>query len=128
MQTELPVVESKKKIDSKFGLVKIHLFIYLVENNKSENYTNRELEVLTHLYCGKGIEDKESMQQFFQFCYKNNYVKEGAENSIRNIFSKAKEDGILKRKKVNHWKFQKDLLSEYDSDVLVFKYLLTNYR
>ena len=121
-----PVIENKLKLN-KIDLIKIHLFIKLI-SEKISDFTEREINILAELYEFGGIEDKESSEKFIQHCYTLGLSKEGAAISIKNVLSKGRKYKILKRKKANFWKIDKDYLPEFESDILVFKYLLTNLQ
>ncbi len=123
----IPVIENKLKLE-KIDLVRIHLFIKLTSNNISSSFTDREIDILSELYIFGGIEDKEGSDRFIDHCYALGLSKQGASNSVRNALSKGRKFKVVKRKKANYWKIDKEYLPEFESDTLVLKYLLTNIK
>lgn len=124
---DVPVIQNKLRLD-KIDLIKIHLFIKLISNKVNSNFSDREVDILAELYIFGGIEDKESSDKFIEHCYKMGLSKIGASNSVRNALSKGRKHKVVKRKKANYWKIDKDYLPEFDSDTIVLKYLLTNAK
>lgn len=107
-------------------IVKIHLFIKLIQDNKESEYSDRDLNILTLLHTIKGTKNKEEFNNFLELCYSKEFSKQGAANSIRNTLGRAKLDGFVKRKSCNNWRIDKLKLKELDSDIVFFKYLITN--
>lgn len=124
---DVPVINNKLKLD-KIDLIKIHLFIKLISNKVREEFSDREIDILAELYIFGGIEDKEGSERFIEHCYVLGLSKRGASNSVRNALSKGRKYKVVKRKKANYWKIDKDYLPEFESDTIVLKYLLTNYK
>lgn len=122
---DVPVIENKLRV-SRDLLVKIHLTIKLVSNGLINEFSNREISVLSELYLFGGIENKETSDKFIEHCFKMDFAKQGATNSVLNVLSKGRKFNIVKRKKANFWKLDKEYLPEFESDKLVFKYLVTN--
>ena len=121
----VPLIENKLRLERK-DLVKIHLFIKLISNKVIGHFSDREIDILSELYMFGGIEDKETSDNFLNHCYEIGLSKVGAANSIRNVLSKGRIYKVVKRKKANYWKIERDYIPEFESDKLVLKYLLTN--
>lgn len=122
----IPVIEQNIQVE-KIDLIKIFLYITLLKRGLVDNFSDRELSIISNLYCKNGTTSKEELNLFIEDCYELGFSKPGSDNSIRNVFSKARRLGILKREKANKWRVQEGYLPKYNSDILVFKYLLTNY-
>lgn len=122
----ISVIEDKVSM-KKVSLVKIHLFIKLVENNISAEFTDRELNILSHLYTYGGVTDKLSMELFTEHCFDNKLLEKNSVQSIRNVLGKARELGVVKRRKSNNWKISDGFLQKTDKQFTVFKYILTDY-
>ena len=121
----IPLIENKLKLN-KSELVKVHLFIKLISNKIIKEFTEREIDILAELYIYGGIEDKDGSDKFLEHCYAIGLSKLGSANSVRNALSKGRKFKVVKRKKANYWKLDKEYLPEFDSPNLAFKYLLTN--
>lgn len=122
----IPVIEQNIQVE-KIDLIKIFLYISLLKRGLIEKFSDRELSIISNLYCKNGTSSKEDLNLFIDNCYNLGLGKKGSENSIRNVFSKGRNLGILKRDKANKWNLQEEYLPKYNSNILVLKYLLTNY-
>lgn len=111
----------------KEDLVKIHLYIKLTQDNKSNKFSDRELRIISRLYMNGGVNSNKEFKDFSDGCFEKNLCKSGAYNSIRNVFTKGRECGLLKRKSSNNWKLHENYILETKSDILVLKYFLSNY-
>lgn len=126
MSIEIPIIEDKL-ILSKKELIKIHLYIKMVEKGIDKEFSHREMDILAELYCFGGTQDKINLQEFFNHCFAHGFSKEGAAHSVRNALSKGRRFKIIKRKKANFWQIDKDYLPPLSSSFLAFKYFFTNY-
>lgn len=110
---------------SKAEQIKVHLFIKLVEKKKEDELSARELSILSQLYVYGGVIDKSSMEEFSTICFNIGLCETDSVQSVRNALGKARELGVVKRRKVNNWKIDDEYLPKLpiDND-LVFKYLI----
>lgn len=124
MLNNISLIEDTIIMD-KVNLIKVHLFIKLVENSISDILSDRELNILSYLYVYGGIIDKDSMEDFSNKCFVMALSEKDSIQSVRNALGKARELGVVKRRKVNNWKLDDSYLPKLpvDND-LVFKYLL----
>lgn len=124
MPNNISLIEDTITMD-KVSLIKIHLFIKLVENSISDILSDRELNILSFLYAYGGITDKVSMEDFSNRCFHMALSEKDSIQSVRNALGKARELGVVKRRKVNNWKLDDNYLPKLpiDND-LVFKYIL----
>lgn len=124
-QNTIRVIEDKIKFN-KESLIKIHLFIKFVQNHLSGKFSDREVDILSLLYTYGGITNKQTMDDFSMKCFDNKLCDKYSVQSIRNVLGKAREFGIVKRRKSNNWKITDDYLPRIEDNILVFKYMLTN--
>lgn len=124
----IAVVNDSIKFDSLNQLIKIHLFIKLVENGLSDKFSDRELSILSNLYVFNGIGDKESFTGFTEDCVNRNICESNSVQSVRNVLSKSRQLNIVKRKKCNNWRIADSYLPKIDNDFIAFKYLFTNSK
>lgn len=124
MLNNISLIEDTVSID-KVNQIKVHLFIKLVENKKEDVLSDRELNILSELYVYGGIIDKDSMQHFSNICFTKQLCEKDSVQSVRNALGKARELGVVKRRKVNNWKIDDTYLPKLpiDND-LVFKYII----
>lgn len=124
MLNNISLIEDTVSID-KVNQIKVHLFIKLVENKKEDVLSDRELNILSELYVYGGIIDKDSMQNFSNICFIKQLCEKDSVQSVRNALGKARELGVVKRRKVNNWKIDDIYLPKLpiDND-LVFKYII----
>ena len=109
MLNNISLIEDTIIID-KVNLIKVHLFIKLVENSISDILSDRELNILSYLYIYGGITDKDSMEDFSSKCFIMNLSEKNSIQSVRNALGKARELGVVKRRKVNNWKLDDSYL------------------
>ena len=126
MQNNISLIEDTILIN-KAEQVKVHLFIKLVENKKENELSGRELGILSELYVYGGITDKSSMEHFSTICFNIGLCETDSVQSVRNALGKARELGVVKRRKVNNWKIDDEYLPKLpiDND-LIFKYIVKN--
>ena len=126
MLNNISLIEDTIIMD-KVNLIKVHLFIKLVENSISDILSDRELNILSYLYVYGGITDKDSMEDFSNRCFVMALSEKDSIQSVRNALGKARELGVVKRRKVNNWKIDDTYLPKLpiDND-LVFTYILKN--
>lgn len=124
MLNNISLIEDTITMD-KVNLIKVHLFIKLVENSLSDILSDRELNILSYLYVYGGITDKDSMEDFSNRCFVKGISETNSIQSVRNALGKARELGVVKRRKVNNWKLDDTYLPKLPIDNnLVFKYIL----
>lgn len=99
------------------------LLEYNIDRDKKIEFSNRELDVLTLLYNRGGIDNSEGMDKFVLECFEKGFIRSNSTQSIRNIFTKARAIGFIKRRTVNNWKIA--ILPNTDSQIII-KSLLTN--
>ena len=127
------LLETKIKGTNKLNVVRLSIYSKLIENGILSEFTNREVDVLANLYLFGGTEDKESLVRFADDCFEKGFTEEQKGkstygNSVRNVFSKARKLGVIKRKKVNDWRISKLFLPEYEgTEYIAFKALVSNY-
>jgi len=124
---DVSVIEDKIVVKVE-DLIKIHLFIKLVEGSVLQEFSSRELNILTHLYTYGGVTDKESICAFAEDCFNNNLCEKNSLQSVRNVLGKAREHGIVKRRKSNNWRISDSFLPKLDTEHFVFKYFLTDVQ
>lgn len=124
---ELTTIQTKINGTSKESVAKIIFYTKLVEYGFDKHFTTQGFNILVNLYLVGGTSGRESMQSFLQDCYIKGLAKEGAANSVRNVFTIARELGIVKRKKSNDWKISEHFIKECKTEYLVHQSLITNY-
>jgi hypothetical protein len=121
-----PVVTDNIKLTNFISLIKIHLYIKMIEKDIDvKNFSDRELTVLAELYSFGGVSSKESLSAFAEHCSLKK-LSDNSVQSIRNILSKARSLQIVKRPKSNNWLIDKNFLFKIDSKKLIFKYTIHN--
>ena len=124
MNTAPTVITDNLKMN-RIDLVKTHLFIKMIEKKITNEFSDRELSILSHLYSFGGTTDKATLDKFAEHCFVNELSEKKSVQSIRNVFGKARELGVVKRRKSNNWKIDDKFLPPIATDI-VFKYLLTD--
>ena len=92
---------------------------------KKVNFSNRELSVLVYLYIINGISSAEEMVNFIETCYSLGFTKVISPQSIRNVLTKAREIGWVKRPSSNTWKVI--VIPDSLEEVFYIRALMTNY-
>lgn len=125
MSTYPTIVDSIKLTELK-DLIKIHFYIKMIEKKVDiTEFSDRELSILAELYIYGGLSSKKDLQDFTDLCSSKGLTKNSVQ-SVRNILSKARILGVVKRPKENNWFIIKDYLFKIDSKNLIFKYIIHN--
>ena len=119
---DIPLIKDKIKVNSKLDLIKIHLYIKLITNNISAS--DSELTLLSSLYLQNGINNKEEMDKFFEYCLKEKIRM--SVQSVRNILARFTELKVLNKPKINQRFISEEYLPFISGDVIAFNYIIFN--
>lgn len=92
---------------------------------KKVYFSNRELRILIYLYMINGISSSEEMDNFIETCYSIGLTKVISPQSVRNVLTKAREIGWVKRPSSNTWKVI--IIPNTIEEVFYIRSLMTNY-
>lgn len=111
----------------KEDLIKVYLYITLIEKGCMDCFSDRELSILALLYNINGINNDKELKYFSTLCFDKHLTKIDSVQSVRNVLSKARSKGIVKRKSSNNWRIDSSILTPNDNEFMAFRYFLTNY-
>lgn len=122
------MVSTAKEIYSNLrreSLIKILLILELEKRGKNYNISNRELDIIVYLYTIGGVSNKETMESFIGGCFEKGYIRNNSEQSIRNVLTKGRNLGLIRRRTANNWKVE--IIPQVENEKMAVNCLLTDY-
>lgn len=122
----IPIVKDIKGI-SKENLLRVHLYLIMVERGIHEEFSHRELSILVQLFLFGGISSTKDFDEFTKVCFEKGLIKKLSQQSIRNVFTIARSFKLVKRPTKTNWFIPTDVIPNSDG-YMVLKYVITDWQ
>lgn len=118
----IPVIEDKIILNNKREVMRLFLYIKLLE--KGVKTSNTELNVLMELYEFGGYYNQEQETHFFTKCINSKFRT--SDQSIRNVLTKFKNVGVVKKVKIHQRYISEEFLPKIDSQMVGLMFFVSN--
>lgn len=107
------------------SLIKILLILELERRGKYYDISDRELDIIVYLYTIGGVSNREGMDSFIEECLKRKFIRKYSEQSIRNVLTKGRNLGLIRRRTANNWRVE--VIPPIENEKIAVNCLLTDY-
>jgi hypothetical protein len=122
MENEIPVVQDTIKLDSKRSVMRLLLYVKLLENGIK--CSEKDLEILTELYEFGGYHSHQEEVLFFAKCIDLRFRR--SNQSLRNVLTRFKKLGVIKKLKIHQRQISPTYLPDIKSDKVGLMFFVSN--